>query len=300
MPCFHPIAAHQERPGAPLSFSKTIGRGRRVEVPCGRCIGCRLEYARQWALRCVHEASLFDENAFVTLTYDAAHLPADLSLRYRDVQLFLKRLRKRHKVRFYVCGEYGESRSRPHYHILLFGFYPKDCVYYAKSNAGFTVYTSAYMDDVWSCGTCYVGQVTFESAGYCARYVMKKVGSDGAEREIFDPSTGEIIRRAHEFCRMSNKPFKEGASAGIGGEWFDRFGLSDVYPHDRVVIRGKECKPPRYYDKLYEGICPDILAKIKEARLVEADKRFEDSFPKRLRVREQVTEAAVQSLKRVI
>ena len=117
MPCYHPLAAFQVSPGAPLFFGRnSIPRGaRRLEVPCGRCIGCRLEYSRQWAVRCMHEAKMHEWNCFLTLTYDDDHLPSDLSLRPKDFTKFLKRLRSRlgYKIRFYMCGEYGEDYSRP-------------------------------------------------------------------------------------------------------------------------------------------------------------------------------------------
>ena len=106
----------------------------RIEVACGRCIGCRKEYARQWAMRCLHEASLFDENSFVTLTYDDKHLPAGGTLVKRDVQLFLKRLRRKFSdrtIRYFFSGEYGGDTLRPHYHGCLFGFAFPDQVAFA-------------------------------------------------------------------------------------------------------------------------------------------------------------------------
>lgn len=92
MTCFHPIPAYRDGDG-PIQFHDT-GKGRPIEIPCGQCIGCRLERSRQWAMRCVHEASLHDDNCFVTLTYNDQHIPSDAGLRHRDYQLFMKRLRK--------------------------------------------------------------------------------------------------------------------------------------------------------------------------------------------------------------
>jgi hypothetical protein len=102
-----------------------------LELPCGQCIGCRLERSRQWAMRCLHESSLYDRNAFVTLTYDDEHLPPGGSLNYPDFQRFMKRLRKNSKspIRFYMGGEYGESTLRPHFHVCLFGYDFPDKVY---------------------------------------------------------------------------------------------------------------------------------------------------------------------------
>ena len=301
MPCYHPLRAYQSSAGAPVSFSAKGRPGdRRLELPCGQCVGCRLEHARQWSVRCMHEAKLHEWNSFITFTYDASHLPADLSLCHRHFQLFMKRLRKDHAVRYYMCGEYGELNSRPHYHAIVFGFYPTDRQYWSKSKAGYDVYTSAYVDRLWSCGACYVGDVTQESAGYCARYVLKKVSSDGAVREIFDPSTGEIVTRAHEYSRMSLKP-------GVGADFVKRF-AGDVFPHDRVVVRGSEMRVPRYYDVLLDRISPLYLAENKAKRLAKADAAYDrlesenwsDRFTdlKRLKVHEVVKKASVRSLRR--
>lgn len=92
MTCFHPIQAYRDGDG-PVLFHDT-GKGRPIKIPCGQCIGCRLERSRQWAMRCVHEASLHLDNCFITLTYNDQHIPSDAGLRLRDYQLFMKRLRK--------------------------------------------------------------------------------------------------------------------------------------------------------------------------------------------------------------
>jgi len=80
-----------------------------MTLPCGQCIGCRLERSRQWAIRSVHEASLYDSNCFVTLTYSDSHLPRDCSLDPDAVPLFMKRLRKRFGdgIRVFYCCVYG-------------------------------------------------------------------------------------------------------------------------------------------------------------------------------------------------
>lgn len=92
MTCFYPITAYRDGDG-PIAFHDT-GKGRPIEIPCGQCIGCRLEHSRQWAMRCVHEASIHDDNCFITLTYNDTNIPSDGGLRHRDYQLFMKRLRK--------------------------------------------------------------------------------------------------------------------------------------------------------------------------------------------------------------
>lgn len=230
------------------------------------------------------------QNSFLTLTYrrgDALNLvPGDL----RD---FWKRLRKRvGPVRYFSCGEYGELNSRAHYHACVFGLDFTDKVYYRKSPSGSRLYTSALLDSVWQHGFCTVGEVTFESAAYVARYVMKKeFGKDvGPKRELLDVTTGEIVTREHEFCRMSLKP-------GLGYSWLQKY-TSDVYPSGQVVVNGAECSSPRYYDKWYKAVAPEKYAALAARRVAEADLRFDDNSPRRLKDKAIVLNARVSLLKR--
>lgn len=189
MPCYSPLDAWRPDPSTgskKLIFvyhpARCAGPTPDLQVPCGQCVGCRLERSRQWAVRCVHEASLYTDNCFVTLTYNDDFLPEDRSLHYRHFQLFMKRLRKRHGdgVRFYMCGEYGEKQGRPHYHACLFNFRFSDMRLWQERN-GVKLYRSAELERLWPFGFCSVGEVTFESAAYVARYIMKKVTGDAAE-----------------------------------------------------------------------------------------------------------------------
>ena len=131
MPCYHPQTAwraltgrNQETGNWPIVFNRNEGyKDMELQVPCGNCIGCRLERSRQWATRCMFEASLHDENCFVTLTYSPDYLPEGATLVKKDVQNFMKRLRKagtNGKFKYFLCGEYGENFNRPHYHICFF------------------------------------------------------------------------------------------------------------------------------------------------------------------------------------
>ena len=124
MACYHPMPAVRLANGDVTFVSRTKVDGHAIYLPCGQCVGCRLERSRQWAVRCMHERSMHERACFVTLTYDDEHLPPGKSLNYPDVQKFLRRLRKRVGVpiRFYLCGEYGDDTDRPRYHICLFGF----------------------------------------------------------------------------------------------------------------------------------------------------------------------------------
>lgn len=245
-------------------------------ISCGRCRGCRLEYSRQWAVRCMHEASLHDRNCFVTLTY--ADAPVDLQ--YRDFQLFMKRLRKRDKCSFYMCGEYGELNGRPHFHGLLFGIDFPDKVYFGRSPAGFKLYTSASLSVLWPHGFSSVGEVTFESCGYVARYVHKKMGQ--ANGGAYSGSVGE-------FSRMSLRP-------AIGKKWFDKFGASDVVPDGHVVVDGHKAIAPRYYRREMKKRFP--LSYLRQQMMAEAlaRKAILDSANPRIAAKVAVREAAMSSV----
>lgn len=88
-----------------------IIEGFKIKIPCGKCIGCRLDYSRDWAVRAVHESMLYKNNTFVTLTFDDEHLPDDKSLNKGYMSSWMKRFRKKfgNDIRFMMCGEYGEN-----------------------------------------------------------------------------------------------------------------------------------------------------------------------------------------------
>lgn len=299
MACYRPLDAAQLVNGDIVFVPKgTSGKGktsqkaqnvrRELKLPCGQCIGCRLERGRQWAVRCMHESQMHEFSCFVTLTYDDENVPSDFSLRYSDVQKFLKRLRRAHgKVRFFLCGEYGESNGRPHYHALLFGVLFRDRYYWRKSSAGFNLYRSETLERLWGHGNCEIGDVSFESSAYVAGYILKKVNGSKADAhyQCVDSDTGEIFWRVPEFGRMSLKP-------GIGAGWFEKFG-AEVYPLDRVVVNGREQKPPKYYDKLLEESAGLAFDEVAYARYLRADKLRDDSSRDRLEAREKVSLARV-------
>lgn len=299
MACYHPLQAYQLHALKPngksaIVFKNPIGTYKTIELPCGQCIGCRLERSRQWAIRCIHEASLHDQNCFITLTYNDDNLPSDKSVNVRDFQLFMKRLRKKiHPiiVRFFHCGEYGEKNNRPHYHACLFGYDFPDRILFKKTN-DVPLFTSALLDSVWGLGFSTIGDVTFDSAAYVARYIMKKVNGDNAKAhyEVFDEN-GEIHNRRPEYTTMSRRP-------GIARDWFERY-QSDIYPADIVVTRGRESRPPRYYDSLYEIHSPEGYKNIKIQREEKASLRdIEESSTARRLVREKVLKLKLQKLPR--
>lgn len=301
MACNYPITAYKCYDGSIVFEERKGAVASELRLPCGQCVGCQLERARQWSVRCMHEAQMHERNCFITLTYNDEHLPVYGNLEYDDFQRFMKRLRKRFgskKIRFFMCGEYGDDRSRPHFHACLFGIDFDDREFLKVTKAGSRIYTSKVLDSVWtdkgggSIGFATVGDVTFDSAGYVARYVMKKrLGRAGSkEYEALDFETGEVFQREKEFCRMSLKP-------GIGYSFYQKW-KGDIFPHDYVVVKGKRCKPPRYYTKKLADEDPQCYAEIQERRGLNAVESASDNTPARLEVKEKVLIAASKFLKR--
>jgi hypothetical protein len=297
VPCFEPLDAWQTGISSTgkraLMFKCPETRGNAkpdLQVPCGRCLGCRLEYGRQWAMRCMQEASLHTYNCFVTLTYDQENLPENGTLVKRDLQLFFKRLRKRiypRKIKYYAAGEYGEANGRPHYHACIFGWMPTDGLLIRSSASG-DLYASRELDSIWQMGLTSFGSVTFESAGYVAGYATKKVTGEKAKSHYarVNSKTGEYIHLLPEFAAISTRP-------AIGKDWFDRF-KDDIYPCDTAIMRGREMKPPRYFDRKMEEQDEQLMKDIKDKRIEYAKEHKSDCTRERLRERAKVAAAKLK------
>lgn len=270
MPCYSPILAWRGNEidkvfiGRPNSNSKKDVQI--MYLPCGKCLGCRLEYSRQWAIRCVHEAQLHLQNCFLTLTYDEDHLPLNGSLVKKDLQDFFKRLRSKLdysceklkipkiKVKYFACGEYGDHTLRPHYHVILFGYRPPDMEIWQRDHKkGSITFTSKIMDSIWQNGRVIVGNdVNFETCAYVARYVVKKYKFEVENAEFFE-------KRIKSYIVCSRRP-------AIGRDWYARYN-KEVSRKDQVSVRGGfHCKPPRYYDKLLAIFNPEKFEEIKKGR----------------------------------
>lgn len=350
MPCYHPIDGYICRDGRFRQSPGPRDRDNPQRISCSKCVGCRLRRAKEWAIRVMHEASLYRENCFITLTYDKlrmpdrpdTQLPADVNLYYEDFQLFMKTLRERYvgsdevthpyvgtfdnkhgkmypdtyrPIRFYMCGEYGEKKGRPHFHACIFNFDFPDKKYWRKTDQGHKVYRSAILEELWPHGNCEIGSLSWQSAAYVARYIMKKVVGEAADQhyQTHHPYTGEIMRRTPEFTKMSLKP-------GIAEGWFRKY-WRDVFPHDFVIYKGRKTKPPRYYDKKFFAMTaqeieiPQYLSngihigdetvlesieidEIYFSRELEMRKFVDDNTPARLAVKEQCQIAQLEKLKR--
>ncbi len=243
---------------------------------------------------------MHDENSFITLTYNDQHLPKNGSLQVADFQLFLKRLRSKispKKIRYYHCGEYGEKFSRPHYHALIFGHEFPDKRYW-KSINGQKLFTSESLSRAWQYqGFCSIGSVTFESAAYVARYILKKQLGDSAnghyQKEGADTATtGELYPVAPEYTTMSRRP-------GIGASWYKKYGRTDVHSEDFVPLaNGKKTKTPKFYDSLLNEEDPVEFEIIRQNRLKTALYWADNNTPERLKVREYIQERKLKMLPR--
>ena len=323
MTCYHPRKAWRSRTTnangkRSIVFNETDGYSDlTITIPCQQCIGCRLEKSRQWAIRCTHEAQLNELNAYITLTYNQEHLPVDQSINLRHFQLFMKRLRKKAEVpiRFFHCGEYGDENKRPHYHAIIFGFDFEDKTAWSKNQRGDIIYRSKLLEKTWGLGFSTTGDVTFESAAYVARYIMKKMTGPGAANHYkrpyqhIDPYTGEIhnvvFDMTPEYTTMSRRP-------GIGSGWLKAF-PKDTYPSDEIIMRGKKMRPPVFYDREYgkeQDWAADplevgpFLTKERKLKRLRAKRRKKaegheiDQTPDRLNTREKVQQTRLNRLVR--
>lgn len=293
MSCFYPLEAYRGAGGS-IVFDRVKSLSKiSFKLPCGRCIGCRMEKARQWGIRCLHEKKMWRHNCYVTLTYNDEFLPEGNTLVKRDLQLFMKRLRKAHGagVRFFAGGEYGENNARPHYHLLLFNCHFPDMRYHTRNKRGEPLYTSAELADLWFQGFNTIGEVTFDSAVYCAKYALKKVNGDEAFQHYeFIDGDGVVYDRQPEFALMSRRP-------GIGGHYYEKYG-QEVRDNDSVVIDGREVRPPRFYDVKSEAIDERAMVRVKRKRKLMAVLNKSDNTPERLRVKEELVRRAVEKKER--
>lgn len=234
------------------------------QLPCSKCIECRLEFARTWAIRCVHEAQMYPNNCFVTLTYSEENLKSP-RLQYKDFQDFMKRLRKKNgnqKLGYNVVGEYGEETKRPHWHAIIFNFAPNDGIKKYKNSRDDQVYSSKMLTETWGHGIAEYGTVTFHSAGYVSRYAAKKL-VHGKDDE-------------HDFHPISKKSNKQ----AIGKKWLETY-YQDVFNYGQLVLPdGTTSSIPRYYEKWLKEHKPqewlNYVTRVKLEKIQKAELRSEE------------------------
>lgn len=245
--------------------------GVNMTVACGRCVGCRINRATDWAIRMSHESQMHPTNCTLTLTYAPEHLPENGTLVPDHHARFIHELRRKtgRKIRYFHCGEYGGEHGRPHYHTALFGFDAEDKRPGGTSKKGHPLWRSDFLNEVWGKGHVHVGSLSFSSARYIAKYAIKSVNVERADgpdqRAAFDrryervnPSTGELVNVTPEYVTMSRRP-------GLGYTWFMRF-KNDLYNHDYAVANGKRHPVPDYYDRKLEEYFPEEWEDVKKRR----------------------------------
>lgn len=262
-----------------------------VDIPCGKCIGCRLDKSREWANRCSVELADYEHNYFVTFTYNDEHLPINeytdqetgeikksFTLYKRDFQLFMKRLRQSYdkdKIRFFMCGEYGSKNLRPHYHSIFFNLEIPDLKPYKRTDQGNWLYTSEWLSSLWSTpkkdvynrpsgnlGYVVIADVDWECVAYVSRYTTDKINKiDGDIYEKFNVEK--------EFLNMSRRP-------GIGRAFLEDH-KEEFFTQDRFYISTRRgARPfttPRYYRDILASEFPDRFDQIKEQ-----NKKFQEAY----------------------
>lgn len=301
MPCTNPLTGYKAREinAASGKYSTVFNSRHGIpdeirELPCGQCASCRVESSRQIALRAMHEASLYPNNCFLTLTYSPENLPKGYHLKSdphhpndwiftpapgsidpRHPVEFVKRLREKFGtgIRTYGCAEYGSKLSRPHYHLLIFNFqFPTRFILPSTKNKKHKLFTSPELEKLWTLGHSSIGDLTFESAAYVARYCAKKIKiskksppSAVAHYERLNSETGEIYQILPE--RAVCVPRK----VGLGKDWALK-NSQFLKHHDFVVMRAKKMKPPKYYDRIFDLEGSEEFDMIKELRIKAGNK----------------------------
>lgn len=231
----------------------------------------------------------------MTVTYNGPCVPFHGQLVPLDIVKYIRALRNHYgvKLRYYLVGEYGDKNGRPHYHIILFGLDFRDDRKKHSESHGHVMYTSPTAERLWGKGFVIIGDVTDESCGYVARYCMKKFNGDLAKSayERVDPKTGELYMLHPPFARMSNRP-------GIGSEFYEQYKNGNLFARDSVIVKGKQRRIPRSYDKKKELEDPEFMAAVKAKRVRKALKNAADNTPERLAVRYEVFMARMRELKR--
>lgn len=311
MQCIRPIKANLDSEGN-ITFKHNQAMPGLIgfEFECRKCLSCRLNIAREKAVRSWHESKTHKNNIFLTLTYDEQNVPK--KLQYLDFQLFMKKLRKHVikgitdkdlqnelKISYMVTGEYGEKNKRPHWHAILFNFSPLDSTYKYTTDHGEKVYTSRILTEMWNKGAIEYGSVTIESAGYVARYAAKKLVHGRDQDHEYHPIHKTSSRRA------------------IGRSWIEKYWKHTFENGFIVLPNGQQCKIPRYYSdwlkkhrpqdyaRYATNLRPDIIKQAQEKKINEEkyflkqllDKPPEQPYPlKRSKIEETILQLKFKRL----
>lgn len=236
----------------------------RIELPCGKCLACQQNKSNKWTTRIMAESFYYGQSLFLTLTYNDESIPCnkygDYTLLKRDVQLFLKRLRKKYPlydIRYYCAGEYGEKTLRPHYHMILFGFMPNDLRLYKRGKN--PLYISDILTNTWKNGHVVVGICTPQSIAYTAKYSTKQ--------------------QDYALANEVEKPFRlTSRRPAIGLRFFEEY-YKNIFSLCAVHLNGQRRSIPEYYKRKMREFDEDMYDtfKIKMRKYVEQLKLVEDN-----------------------
>ena len=298
--CLKPLDGWQHPDGGKPLFQKPEKHFsyNKIKVPCNYCSDCLKNRKTEWSLRMIHEASLWEQNHFITFTYETENLPDHHHLQYKDFKAFMKRLRfhlskQNIKIRFIVSGEYGEQKGRPHFHAIIYNLPIHDLELVSNKNNN-KLYESEFIQSLWQHGTIKIGEVNSLTCGYVAKYMTKK---DLSTWNGVDLETGEIIAeyddkgeitRIKPMHRRSNRP-------GIGHDWAKKW-YKDFIPSGFITYEGKKFPVPNYYLDVALREHPELETIIEQMKIdrmlaLETDQFKANNTPERLETRIKYNEA---------
>lgn len=286
--CTREITAYQNPSGGrPIFGWEGVKNGLpELKLPCGKCPECCRDYYTMWATRGSRELARWDSTLFITLTYSDEHLPPDNSLRKKDVQDFIKRIKKYFKssksnpVRQIYCGEYGSLTKRPHYHVILFNADFSDKTHFRTTERGDKVFISETLTYYWGLGNCEFGYAQPGSIAYLFKYVLKKKSRKEKEQPLIIERDGITYEVAHEFIEASRNP-------GIGAHMRDSKSIKKGY----LSVNGVRSKLPKYYLEYLRKNDPEAFDHISNLKFDFMSKR-----PKESRLRKEQKEKAQKRL----
>lgn len=279
MACENPNFVWERKPANGIA-------GKKMPVPCGTCILCRVEQTRQNAVLILHEAKMHDEACMITLTYSDENIPPNGSLQYADVQKLWKRLRKAgKKFRYFAVGEYGDKTNRPHYHACVFGLSWTENRIITQQDP--LKWVSPELNAEWGLGYTDIVPLSFTTAAYAASYVQKKL-TEKKPYVNLDQETGEII--------FLEQP-KAYRSESLGKTWWEKHHQQTI-DHDHIIINGIRQKPPKKYDEWLKEKNPTELERIKRTRKQKARQNIKN--PGELRARAKNAHARINAKRKTL
>jgi len=331
MPCTKPLLAYRslseysENGNAKIYFKKPLTQDRpteEVELPCGQCMSCRISRSREWALRCTHEASHWEQNCFITLTINDQNLSnktkeckkcpiykkndnhkcEEGSLCKRDFQLFMKRLRKRYQgyepipgtkrypIRYFHCGEYGAQLRRPHHHACIFNFNFPDRVLWKRAseirasgkNRAPNSY-SLYRSKILEELWPYGFSTIGQMNWQTAAYVARYVTKKiNGDQAATHYLVGHPDTETGESFYLEPEYITMSREPGIGAIWFKQHGAKQ-YDKDYITHDGNKFPIPGFYDKIYAEKNPIHFKQIKRERRQRAKELTPADLRERIR-----------------